>query len=206
LQREGLLKEAPHAPDAHGDVRAAPSILVCACALLLGLAPGAQAQTGGGALALSPDTPGTTAQELSGEYVFPIAGGFDWGGRGARFGARRSGHRHQGQDLTAARGTPLVAPHAGTVEVVRFQRAGAGHYVVIDGDAEDRDYVFMHLRRGSIPVRPGDALTAGEQIGQVGSSGASSGPHLHFEIWVGGWYDGGRPIDPLPLLRDWAGL
>ena len=200
-------------------MRAAPSVtLLCAFALALSLPTSAAADGGGGALAPPATSGGGTpiggpapvaprpAQVAPGDHVFPVAGTFDWGGRGSRFGARRAGHRHQGQDLSAARGTPLLAPHAGVVEVVRFQRRGAGHYVVIDGADEDRDYVFMHLRRGSIPVRAGDPVATGQQIGQVGSSGASSGPHLHFEIWVGGWYSGGRPVDPLPLLQEWAGV
>ena len=100
----------------------------------------------------------------------------------------------------------MVAPHAGTVEFVRFQRNGAGWYIVLDGDDEDRDYVFMHLRRGSITVAAGQPVAAGQAIAQVGNTGSSSGAHLHFEVWVGGWYDGGEPIDPLALLREWAGL
>jgi murein DD-endopeptidase MepM/ murein hydrolase activator NlpD len=139
-------------------------------------------------------------------HVFPVAGPFDLGGDDARFGARRRGHRHQGQDIVAAEGTPVVAPYAGTVEFVRFQRNGAGWYIVLDGDDEDRDYVFMHLRRGSITVAAGQPVAAGQAIAQVGNTGSSSGAHLHFEIWVGGWYDGGEPIDPLALLRQWAGL
>jgi murein DD-endopeptidase MepM/ murein hydrolase activator NlpD len=140
-------------------------------------------------------------------HRFPVAGPFDLGGAGARFGAPRSGHTHQGQDISAAAGTPVVAPWVGIVEWVRFQRRGAGWYVVLDGDDEDRDYVFMHLRRGSIAVVPGQHVNAGDQLGQVGSTGDSSGPHLHFEIWVGGWYaSGGAPIDPLPSLQAWIGL
>jgi murein DD-endopeptidase MepM/ murein hydrolase activator NlpD len=88
---------------------------------------------------------------------------------------------------------------------VQYQARGAGHYVVLDGEGEDRDYVFMHLRTGSIAVEEGEAVRTGQQIAEVGNTGASSGPHLHFEIWVnGGWYTGGEPIDPLPLLRSWA--
>ena len=134
----------------------------------------------------------------------PLAGAFDYGGADARFRARRRGHRHQGQDLTAAAGTTVVAPRGGVVEAVRYQAKGGGHYVVIDGDGEDRDYVFMHLRAGSIPVRAGQRVRTGQLLGEVGSTGASSGPHLHFEIWAGGWTSG-RPLDPLPLLRRFGG-
>jgi murein DD-endopeptidase MepM/ murein hydrolase activator NlpD len=140
----------------------------------------------------------------AGRHVFPIAGPFGWGGADAVFGAKRKGHRHQGQDLTATLGTPVVAPRAGTVEHIGYQARGAGHYVILDGDGEDFDYAFMHLRRGSIAVSQGERVALGQQLGQVGSTGGSSGPHLHFEIWVGGWYTGGHPIDPLPLLQAWA--
>jgi murein DD-endopeptidase MepM/ murein hydrolase activator NlpD len=74
---------------------------------------------------------------------------------------------------------------------------------VVHGD--DYDYVFMHLRSGSIVVREGQRVRTGQQLGEVGSTGGSSGPHLHFEVWVGRWYDGGHPIDPLALLEAWSG-
>jgi murein DD-endopeptidase MepM/ murein hydrolase activator NlpD len=138
-------------------------------------------------------------------HTFPLAGPFAWGGADSRFGAPRKGHRHQGQDLAAAEGTPLVAPRGGVVEAVEYQSKGAGHYVVVDGEGEDYDYVFMHMREGSIPVKAGQRVRTGQLIGEVGNTGSSSGPHLHFEIWAGGWYSGGEPIDPLPLLQGWAG-
>jgi murein DD-endopeptidase MepM/ murein hydrolase activator NlpD len=142
------------------------------------------------------------AATATGVHRFPIAGAFDWGGPDARFGAKRKGHSHQGQDLAAASGTPVVAPYRGVVTAVQYQARGAGRYVVIDG--EDYDYVFMHLRTGSIGVREGERVRTGQAIGEVGSTGESSGPHLHFELWVGAWYDGGHPIDPLALLQQWA--
>jgi murein DD-endopeptidase MepM/ murein hydrolase activator NlpD len=140
----------------------------------------------------------------AGDHVFPVAGAYTLGGEGSRFQAPRSGHRHMGHDIAAARGTPVVAPFAGVIAWVRYQRGGAGHYVVLDAD-DERDYVFMHLRRGSIPVVEGQRVAAGEQIGEVGNSGRSFGAHLHFEVWVGGWYEkGAEPVDPLPLLESWA--
>ena len=137
-------------------------------------------------------------------HRFPLLGAFSYGNEGSRFGAPRRGHTHQGQDLTAPEGTPIVSPHGGTVETVDFQAAGAGHYVVVGG-ADGRDYVFMHLRAGSILVREGQTVRTGQRVGEVGNTGSSSGAHLHFEIWEGGggWYDGGHPIDPLPLLKSW---
>jgi murein DD-endopeptidase MepM/ murein hydrolase activator NlpD len=136
-------------------------------------------------------------------HRFPIAGPFQYGGEGARFGAQRPGHVHQGQDLTAASGTPLVAPRGGVVEKVAYQAGGAGHYIVLRGSGENRTYVFMHLASGSTRVREGQRVATGERLGDVGSTGSSSGPHLHFEIWAGAWFDGGHAIDPLPNLRRW---
>jgi murein DD-endopeptidase MepM/ murein hydrolase activator NlpD len=149
-------------------------------------------------------TASSTADVEFSHHAFPIAGAFDWGGEGSRVGAKRHGHSHQGQDLSAAEGTPVVAPRGGLVEAVQYQAAGAGHYVVLDSDDEDHDYVFMHLKTGSITVDEGERVRTGQVIGEVGNTGSSTGPHLHFEIWVGGWYTGGEPIDPLPLLQSWA--
>lgn len=140
-------------------------------------------------------------------HVFPVRGAFNFGGADSRFGAKRSGHIHQGQDVAAAEGTPLVAPHAGRVKAARYQARGAGYYVVLSSTGEARDYVFMHLKAGSTLVVEGQLVRAGQQLGQVGATGDAAGPHLHFEIWTGGgWYTGGRPVDPLPYLKAWAGL
>jgi murein DD-endopeptidase MepM/ murein hydrolase activator NlpD len=87
---------------------------------------------------------------------------------------------------------------------VEYQAKGAGHYVVVGG-SDGRDYVFMHLRTGTTLVREGQVVRTGQRLAEVGSTGGSSGPHLHFEIWEGGggWYDGGHPVDPLPYLKSW---
>jgi len=137
--------------------------------------------------------------------IFPVRGPFSFGGPDARFGAGRTGHIHQGQDVVAASGQAIVAPLAGTILWRAHQAAGAGYYLVEHG-SDGRDYVFMHLLKGSTLVAVGDAVSAGEQLAQVGATGDATGPHLHFEIWVGGWQArGGRPIDPLPQLKRWAG-
>jgi murein DD-endopeptidase MepM/ murein hydrolase activator NlpD len=140
-----------------------------------------------------------------GTGIFPIQGPYSFGGEDARFGAQRDGHIHQGQDVTAAEGTPLVAPVAAFVYWVAVQRGGAGHYVVLRGP-DGTDYVFMHLKAGSVTAVKGTALAAGQAFAQVGSTGSSSGPHLHFEIWPDGWYSSkeSQPIDPLPQLLAWA--
>jgi murein DD-endopeptidase MepM/ murein hydrolase activator NlpD len=136
--------------------------------------------------------------------VFPVAGPYTFGDP---FGVDRPGHVHQGQDIAAASGTPVVAPLAGTVLTTAYQASGAGYYVVEHG-ADGRDYVFMHFQAGSTAVAKGQPVTAGERLGLVGATGDATGPHLHFEIWPGGWYASktSQPIDPLPQLRAWAGL
>ena len=135
--------------------------------------------------------------------VFPVQGGYSLGGAEARFGAQRDGHIHQGQDIAAPEGTPVVAPRSGAIYWSAEQPGGAGIYLVLRG-SDRRDYVFMHLERGSVLVSRGTRVRAGQTIARVGTTGSSSGPHLHFEIWVGGWQaSGGRAIDPLPELQRW---
>ena len=137
------------------------------------------------------------------DHVFPIAGKHDFGGAGAVFGTGRAGHSHQGQDVFARCGTPLVAARGGLVQARKFH-AAAGHYVVIDADGSGTDYVYMHLAERSTFSR-GDRVATGQRIGAVGDSGNARGCHLHFELWSApGYYEGGRPFDPLTALKLWG--
>ena len=138
-------------------------------------------------------------------HRFPLLGStYTYGAEGSRFGAAREGHTHQGQDLSAPEGTPVVAPRGGVVKHVEYQEGGAGWYVILDGAGEDRDYAFMHLRTDSIRVKEGQRVRTGQRLADVGNTGGSSGAHLHFEIWEGGgWYTGGDPVDPYPYLKRW---
>jgi len=146
--------------------------------------------------------PAPTPPSLTGR--FPVAGSYRILGGDGRFGAQRPGHIHQGQDIAAAEGTPVVAPVSGTIAYRSYQRGGAGYYLVMHAD-NGRDYVFMHLRKGSIEVLAGDPVGAGRKLAEVGQTGHATGPHLHFEVWIGGWgTKRGEPIDPLPSLRAWA--
>jgi murein DD-endopeptidase MepM/ murein hydrolase activator NlpD len=136
-------------------------------------------------------------------YVFPIRGPHSYGTSINRFGAPRSGHRHQGQDVLAPAGTLLVAARGGRVTHRAFQGA-AGNYLVIAAD-DGTDHVYMHLQ-GPARVSTGEKVRAGEPIGRVGQTGDATAPHLHFEVWTAHWYDGGRALDPLSRLRAWDAL
>jgi peptidase M23-like protein len=149
----------------------------------------------------APSAPGDESVSVYG-HVFPVRGPHDFGSGGAGFGAGRTGHSHQGQDVFAACGTPLVAARGGKVKFSGFH-AAAGFYVVIDGKGTDTDYAYMHLRQRAV-VQVGDSVYSGQDLGEVGDTGNAEGCHLHFEEWSGpGWYDGGRPFDPLPDLKRW---
>jgi murein DD-endopeptidase MepM/ murein hydrolase activator NlpD len=135
-------------------------------------------------------------------YAFPLLGAHDFGGAAGRFGAPRSGHTHEGQDVLAACGVPVVAARGGRVQYSGYQGA-AGNYVVIDGRGTGYDTAYMHLRAPS-PLHTGDPVRTGQPIGVVGDTGDATACHLHFELWgPPGWYEGGSPVDPLPYLKKW---
>ncbi|MGH2955779.1 MAG: peptidoglycan DD-metalloendopeptidase family protein, partial [Solirubrobacterales bacterium] len=137
------------------------------------------------------------------QRAFPLPGTHSYGGAGSRFGASRGGHVHQGQDIGAACGEAILAAEGGLVRVDAYQASGAGYYVVIDGGISGSDYVYMHMK-GPSPTTPGQIVRTGQEIGNVGNTGSSSGCHLHFEHWTyPGWYVGGYPFDPLPELQYW---
>ncbi len=91
---------------------------------------------------------------------------------------------HKGVDLAAASGTPIYATRAGTVTIARASST-AGNYVTINhGDGYSS--VYMHMT--SYVVSAGQSVSAGQLIGYVGSTGISTGPHLHFGITYNGTY------------------
>jgi murein DD-endopeptidase MepM/ murein hydrolase activator NlpD len=64
--------------------------------------------------------------------------------------------------------------------------------------------MFAHCKAASLTVSSGQAVSAGQALCQAGQTGDATTPHLHFEIWVGGWQEAaGHPIDPLPYLEAW---
>lgn len=92
---------------------------------------------------------------------------------------------HNGVDLACAQGTPIYAAKSGKVTTTSFQAGGAGYYVSINhGDGFSS--VYMHMTH--YIVAPGQYVNAGQVIGYVGSTGGSTGPHLHFGISYNGTY------------------
>lgn len=149
---------------------------------------------------VTPAAPTTPSASVT-AGVFPVAGPHSYGDG---IGAARDGHTHQGVDIVAAEGTPVVAPTAGTIAFVDYQRKGAGWYVVQNAD-DGRAFFFAHCRTNTIVVQPGQRVAPGDRLCGVGHTGDAAGPHLHFEIWVGGWRVDKHShfVDPLAQLRSW---
>ncbi|HYM49093.1 MAG TPA: M23 family metallopeptidase [Candidatus Limnocylindrales bacterium] len=104
-----------------------------------------------------------------------------------------TGHFHSGIDLAAPWHTPVLAAHAG-IASAGFNPAGYGLYVIVERDALGQlATVYAHLSVALVSA--GDTVRSGQPIGLVGSSGNSTGPHLHFEVRVHG-----VPVDPAPYL------
>lgn len=111
--------------------------------------------------------------------------------------ARSEGRSHQGQDIFAAKGTPVYSATEGYVTRVGQNRLG-GNVVFVVGRG-GRGYYYAHLDSFAEGVSSGDYVTPETVLGYVGTTGNASGtpPHLHFGI-----YGTGGAIDPLPLLVD----
>lgn len=112
----------------------------------------------------------------------------------SRFGTRRHPvlgytRMHKGMDFAAPTGTPIMAAGSGTV-VFAGRHGGYGNYIKIR-HANGYETAYAHMKGFKSGIRRGVKVAQGEVIGYVGSTGLSSGPHLHYEI-----YKGGKAINP----------
>jgi murein DD-endopeptidase MepM/ murein hydrolase activator NlpD len=111
------------------------------------------------------------------------------------YGPRSDGSFHFGIDMLAPAGTPIWAVKSGSVH---YTLESAGGLVVYLSAVDGNVYYYAHM---SAILGGGDrAVGQGEAIGQVGQTGNATGPHLHFEIRLGGI--NGQRIDPYPTLRN----
>lgn len=100
---------------------------------------------------------------------------------------------HYGVDLSAPQGTPIYASRSGVVNVAAYEAGGAGYYVNID-HKDGFTTRYMHMTH--YIVSPGQYVYAGQVIGYCGSTGASTGPHLHFSV-----YYNGTPVNPANYIN-----
>jgi murein DD-endopeptidase MepM/ murein hydrolase activator NlpD len=158
----------------------------------------AAATSGTAAAAAQIGTQGTT----TGKAALPVAGGYTIA---ARFGQVGSWSRyHTGFDFAAPVGSPLEATTAGVVTNAGSGPASgwAGNYVTIKhGDGTSTLYAHM----STVSVSVGQSVSGGQQVGAVGMTGRTFGPHLHFEVYPAGVEPGDvyRAVNPEPWL---AGL
>lgn len=138
----------------------------------------------------SKDTPSGLANPLPGA---PVTQGF--GPSTYTFEPPFGGyaHFHTGIDYGAPRGTPVLAAGEGTVVLAGFNSGGYGNYVVISHGG-GLDTLYGHL--DSLAVRQGQHVDRGQPLGAEGSTGNSTGAHLHFEV-----RRAGQPVDPAPFLH-----
>lgn len=142
---------------------------------------------------------GVGNQAESPRPVNPVAAPVDYGTAINSFGG--GGMRsHEGQDMFAPEGTPVVSPTA-TEVLETGTDGGRGNWAALWDAAAGHTYVYMHMSSPA-DVKAGDRLDAGERAGLLGCTGSCDGPHLHFEIREGK-SPYAKPIDPLPELRRW---
>jgi murein DD-endopeptidase MepM/ murein hydrolase activator NlpD len=109
---------------------------------------------------------------------------------------------HTGIDMNPGIGTPIQAIADGVVVEVGNPSGSYGVFAIIEHSVAGMHFrsLYGHMAEGTLALGVGDVVTVGQLVGQVGSSGASTGPHLHFSIYVDG-----IPVDPYAWLKINAG-
>jgi len=154
----------------------------------------------------APTETGSRAGELSSSVVrwpFPVGVRIsdDYGPRVAPCSGCSTFHK--GLDMVPGAGTPISSVADGIVRETGETDSGFGNYAVVDHvvDGQLVSTLYAHMEWGSLAVSEGQPVKAGQLLGAVGSTGQSTGPHLHLEVWA----DGTDPIDPYAWLTRNAG-
>lgn len=132
---------------------------------------------------------GPVYYKVNGNMTCPVAGAVSFIDS---WGAPRVGHTHQGVDMMAGYGTPVVAIVSGTITYSGYG-SSAGNWQILSGD-DGNGYWYMHNQQNLVT---GGHVSVGQQIATVGDTGNAAGsPHVHFEFHPGG----GGPVNPYPLV------
>jgi murein DD-endopeptidase MepM/ murein hydrolase activator NlpD len=105
----------------------------------------------------------------------------------------RGAAMHPGIDLAGSYGTPIYATADGVVTRAGWNNGGYGNMVELD---HGRGIMTRYGHMSAVLVHEGDHVTRGEQIGRMGSTGRSTGNHLHYEVRIDG-----RPVNPIPFMK-----
>ncbi|MBQ7283871.1 MAG: peptidoglycan DD-metalloendopeptidase family protein [Oscillospiraceae bacterium] len=130
---------------------------------------------------------------VGGEWMWPVPG---YTSISSGYGYRNIfGYRefHTGIDIPAAYATPIKASNSGVVTVASYQSTGYGNRIIVDHGG---GYKTLYAHCSSLAVKVGDYVVKGDTIAYVGSTGLSTGNHLHFEIRINDQY-----TDPTPYVR-----
>lgn len=129
----------------------------------------------------------------SGRFIWPAVGAYSIS---SGFGYRRSGF-HGGIDIVkpggGSTGAPVVAAGSGTVATAGYHPSYGYHVIINHGGGVST--LYAHMLRGSLKVSAGQSVSAGQALGNIGSTGNVTGPHLHFEVRING-----NRVNPLPYL------
>ena len=122
-----------------------------------------------------------------GAFVWPVIGGGNYISQYFHYG-------HWAIDIAADYGSRVVAAAKGTVTFAGWKNNGGGYQVWIS-HGSNLYTTYNHM--SAITVSAGQSVARGQQVGRIGQSGDATGPHLHFEVWIGPIWNGGTRVNPL---------
>jgi len=130
---------------------------------------------------------GVTSRYSGGAFKWPVIGGHNYISQYYHYG-------HWAIDIAADYGSPVVAAAAGKVIFAGWKSNGGGYQVWIS-HGSNLYTTYNHM--SAITVGTGQSVSRGTKVGRIGATGHATGPHLHFEVWIGPIWNGGTRVNPL---------